>query len=431
MKKKLMPESVEYWIDKGYSIEESEIKSKEMSGVRYPGNPKYYLFRNITDDLEKATELSNNWKKEKCQFTRENKIKNKFGGDVDAYETWNKTECKLSKNYLVNKLGSEEEYLKYKQELGYKLIDNGPVYKKYWIRKGYSEEESKLKVIEHSRRSSRRCVEYWLERGYDLEQSIIEVSKYQNNTSIEKFIEKYGTDEGSLKYNLWKYGQKLKSIRSYQQWVSKGYSEEESKKIVSNIQSEYAKLQPKRLEYWIKRGYSEEESKILSYHFARSLCTWCIEYWLDKGYSESDAKSKISEIQRENSLKGLKSFKRNSYIPKSKLELSVISYLSNKGCNLLVDKFYEDTENRKIYFPDIVLDNKCIIEIYGDYWHGNPDMFDENQVILGGITAGEKWKTDKIRIENLKKCSNLPILIWWEKDIIETGLEKLFLEIFE
>lgn len=81
------------------------------------------------------------------------------------------------------------------------------------------------------------------------------------------------------------------SDRQIEYWYSRGYSIDESKSEVSNIQRKNSK---NRL---IK--YTTEDFKRFSVR--------CKEYWMDKGYNEQDAILKVKEIQTTNSLDKLQS----------------------------------------------------------------------------------------------------------------------------
>lgn len=416
-----------YWVSMGLTQKQAEEKFNECKTQRYAGKPEYYLLRGKAKTVEEATQLAAQWMKEKCVLTRENKINLRFNGDAAAYNEWNKTNCSLSRAYLVEKFG-EEEYTRQKRQLGLDMNGRRICELGYWLNRGFTEEESQIKVSEQARKSSRRCVEYWLDKGYSLEESVQKVSEFQNNNTVDKFIERFGEFDGPIKYEAWRYGQKLTSVRSYLYWMSMGYTETESIQKVSEIQQSFSQLQPKNYLYWMSLGHSEDEAKLKAYLFSRQLSIWCVEYWIDKGYCESDAKIQISNIQRENSAKAMRSYTRHSVIPKSNLESSAIELLIAQNEKLDTGCVIYDAENKKTYFPDIVIVDKCIIEIYGDYWHGNLHVYQETDKIRH-LTVLEKHKQDEIRIENLKRLTNLPIFIWWERDILEKGFATLYKEL--
>ena len=62
-----------------------------------------------------------------------------------------------------------------------------------------------------------------------------------------------------------------------------------------------------------------------------------------------------------------------------------------------------------IFIPEI----NTIVEIYGDYWHCNPEKYKENYYHKQlHMTAGEKWNYDSIRQERLKKAGYNIRIIW-------------------
>jgi G:T-mismatch repair DNA endonuclease (very short patch repair protein)/glutathione peroxidase-family protein len=90
-------------------------------------------------------------------------------------------------------------------------------------------------------------------------------------------------------------------------------------------------------------------------------------------------------------------------------------------CDLL-DNFgivYEIEKHIKPYFVDIFIKPNKIIEVYGDYWHGNPKFYEEGSELnlpTGKIKVEEKWEKDKNRKEYLQE-QGYKILTIWEDDI--------------
>jgi len=82
------------------------------------------------------------------------------------------------------------------------------------------------------------------------------------------------------------------------------------------------------------------------------------------------------------------------------------------------------------YTVDIFIPSKnLILEVYGDYWHCNPEKFNEDYYHSRlHCSAKEKWEKDKIRIDNLLALGyNIKIL--WEKEINDIGKENILLNI--
>jgi len=86
---------------------------------------------------------------------------------------------------------------------------------------------------------------------------------------------------------------------------------------------------------------------------------------------------------------------------------------------------YNDTEleyNLKdaFTFVDIYIPSKNkIIEVYGDYWHCNPNKYNPDSFHSQlHMTAKEKWKKDKEREDKLKSLGyNLEII--WESEVYD------------
>ncbi len=80
----------------------------------------------------------------------------------------------------------------------------------------------------------------------------------------------------------------------------------------------------------------------------------------------------------------------------------------------------EFQRNQKIskWVVDLVHpDVKIIVEVNGDYWHGNPKVYPPDAYINGiGMTAGEKNAADGHRNEQLRKMG-YDVIVLWESDL--------------
>jgi len=141
---------VEYWVNKGYSIEEAKLE--------------------ISKQQKKSS---------KC---------------VKIYHG-------KSKKMLRDKGYSEEEITR---------ISLTPSKIKFWLNKGYTEEEAKIiisknqinaaKHVDFEKRLLPSNLEYWLNKGYSLEEAKVKRSEKQSTFSKQKCIEKYGEDEGLKRF---------------------------------------------------------------------------------------------------------------------------------------------------------------------------------------------------------------------------------------
>ena len=78
--------------------------------------------------------------------------------------------------------------------------------------------------------------------------------------------------------------------------------------------------------------------------------------------------------------------------------------------------FHYSKETECIFFYDYVLKSKkkCI-EFNGDYWHCNPEIYNDNDVGYFGYKASEIWEKDRVKNDTLIK-EGFEILIIWESE---------------
>lgn len=104
-----------------------------------------------------------------------------------------------------------------------------------------------------------------------------------------------------------------------------------------------------------------------------------------------------------------------------------INILHTKGESLLEKKIQSILDELNIsystqYFVnnrsyDIkILNTNKIIEINGDYWHANPNIYNEFDILHNELTAKMIWEKDKIKKENLDSFG-YKILYLWESEI--------------
>ena len=211
---------------------------------------------------------------------------------------------------------------------------------------------------------------------------------------------------------------------------------------------------PKCIEFYEKR-YPElthkEHLQMLSEHFklvSDSILpekhTTKIEYWLAKGYNEEEAKEKLSQRQRTFSLEycikkygeeeGRIIFEDRQLRWKKSLMDNFFKYgdgrstqsrfakelISDICLNLNIDypkkeKFISTKCKERTYAYDFCYGKK-LIEFNGDYWHCNPNLYDDDFVNkTTKMTAKETWLKD----ENKAKCARdngYDILTIWEEE---------------
>lgn len=328
---------------------------------------------------------------------RERKIQ-EFGSE-EAYHNHRSKNCSLKKENVLKRFdGDEKEYLKWKQEVGRKGDKLYSV--EYWTKKGFSEEEAKLKIIETGKKNSPRTVEFWKNQGYSEDEAIRKVHDIQDNTSLSSYRNKYGEEEGLLKYR-----ERVSQLKEATLFYDSDFQKEMSSRTRFS----------KTLKYWLDKGFSKEEveeqrllaRKVSSPNFP--------EYYEKLGFSIEESLQLSRDFQ-------VKASASRKFLPTSRIEQEVFDWVSdNIDSTNRKEKIY-DSKQRRYFFPDVSTDS-FILEVYGDYWHANPDMYDPEEVLNKGKTAKQIRSDDKKRITRLYSLTGRPVFVVWEKDLLEKGIE--------
>lgn len=188
------------------------------------------------------------------------------------------------------------------------------------------------------------------------------------------------------------------------------------------------------------RKKKAEETNIKHYGFSHNFCKdnpsrkkWEKRIFEETGCVNNFQRPEVKEKIKQTILKkyGVESAGnittargKNSY---SKIHKEVVKILKNNNIDFGIE-FKLGKKNEKRYFSyDIIInDTKKLIEVNGDYWHGNPKIYKESDLILKGsrkeLLVGTKWQMDKRKIEYAKE-SGYRVLVVWESDL-KTELDK-------
>lgn len=226
------------------------------------------------------------------------------------------------------------------------------------------------------------------------------------------------------------------SIFTAKYWMKKGYSEEEAKNKVSEIQKENSKksLQKGNIrensnfckEFWIKRGFSEEEAVENIRKRQRDLSKRSSKFLGHKRTDEEKIKISKSMKKRIDSYGRAEWAKHfGTFNGKSKAEVSFYNYVKDHindkvKANVIIGNFV----------VDVLLENK-VIEFNGDYWHANPILFSHDHVFRFDknrkLIAAEIWNKDEERKKYIESLGYGMLVIWendWNKNKIEC-IEKI------
>jgi hypothetical protein len=253
---------------------------------------------------------------------------------------------------------------------------------KYWIERGLSEEQAinKIKTFKPI------YIDYWLNKGYDRDEAKFKIECHLMNTE-RAFISKYGEIEGKLKYKEKKDKEGKASPRKKQYWLDKGYSDDEAKTKISEIQKTFT------LEKCIEK-YGEEDGK--------KRFTERQNIWQKSLTNNGNIKMGYSKISQELFYKLLETYDIN-YRDK-------INFATHNG------EFRLNNPNGGVYIYDFIdIDNRKIIEYNGDMYHANPKKYKENDTphpYRKDKTAKEIWALDKIKIKTAEDNGYEVLIIW-------------------
>lgn len=224
------------------------------------------------------------------------------------------------------------------------------------------------------------------------------------------------------------------------------YDKETSEQIIKNSNVLKKKGLPNTIDFWIHKGCTLEEAitqqKLTQKNRsmkspsaqpgAKGYTNRFLNFWIKKGYSEEEAKIKLKESQTTNGLPYyIKKYgelsgttKYNARIEKWLSSPNNIKMTKGRSKNSieLFEKigfgFFGENEKTvrgktKVHRVDYIFENK-IIEFFGDYWHGNPKLFFEGQMIRKKKIE-DVWKHDAEKIIDLQQ-NDYKILIIWEND---------------
>jgi len=222
--------------------------------------------------------------------------------------------------------------------------------------------------------------------------------KCQNNGSIQGFIERYGTDEGKLKYT--EYCCKLKKSHTLSEYIKRYGQEEGTKKYNETI-----------------RKKSQSLDRFIEI------------------YGEEDGLKRFKEYKSKNSKKS------NASVSKESLEFfkPILEYILTLDDDIIMNTyigsknkqeyFLIDTKLNRTYFYDLTIEPlKLIFEYNGSAFHPNKNLLNENEwknwkTVYSNIPADEKFEYDQRKLE-IARNNGFTIIEIWDSDDTEKAQEK-------
>lgn len=202
---------------------------------------------------------------------------------------------------------------------------------------------------------------------------------------------------------------------------------DECKKLAEDKQKSVVKVSQTQIGYWIKKGFSEEEAKNKISELQK---TFSLEICIRK-YGEEEGRKKWEERQKKWKNKV---FNENTHIGggTSMIGLEFIENLleiiKDYKFNVMYaknEKFIKNKDNKVFKYDLTIKDLKIIFEFNGDYWHCNPLIWNSEDINKAKkLSASEIWKYDEDKIKAAVD-HGYEIITIWEKDYREDPHKKL------
>ena len=245
----------------------------------------------------------------------------------------------------------------------------------------------------------------------------------------EKMLLLYGDLEGDNKWNEYCERQSYTNSQEYKDMTDEEFEE-------------YNKSRAVTLDNMIKKYGKDEGKRRFELYCEKQAYTNSLEYFKEK-YGEVDGEKyylecnkrkshtlESYELRFEDKNEAFEAYKfywdnhNNPFYSKSASQLfeNLEKDLNIKHC-YYAPKTKEfglwcKETNSYMFYDFVIPDKKLCIEYNGNIFHANPKLYKENDCPNPWnktLTAKEIWKTDKIKIDNIKK-NNYNVIILWEND---------------
>ena len=148
-----------------------------------------------------------------------------------------------------------------------------------------------------------------------------------------------------------------------------------------------------------------------SHNFCSQKCYWKFRSEYYCGEKGAMYQHEYTKEQKDNLSRGVVKRLQKTDLTNTKIQLSINTILD--GLNIVYEREYA----LDFYSCDnFLLDYNLIIEVMGDYWHGNPLKYNVNKYCLNAIQSKTILK-DKQKRGYIKNHYGYPILNLWVTDI--------------
>lgn len=183
-----------------------------------------------------------------------------------------------------------------------------------------------------------------------------------------------------------------------------------------------------RLDYWIDKCDGDLElAKKLYYERQEtsSLAGFQKRHGIEEGQKRFDARIEKWQNKIKETFKSGSSRSERDFVYFLMNKIPELCYLPEKDFRTFLNKhrsisFIAKNGKRSHFRPDIVINNKYIIDFFGDYTHGNPELYEPDEIIKFGAqgrTVKEKQDFDNNR-KAILESKGYKVLHVWENDFI-------------
>lgn len=234
-------------------------------------------------------------------------------------------------------------------------------------------------------------------------------NKSKRAITLSNLVEKYGEEEGLVRYNQYREKQAYTNTFEYKQKMY-GWTREQFE--------DFNRSRAVTVKNLVKK-YGEDEGILRFKEYCdRQAYTNTLEYFVEK-YGKDEGKSRYESVSKS---------KRFFY---SKISQKLFNSISDQFPNLTcryatkLGEKYIKLKNR--YFIDFYIDElNYVLEFNGDLYHANPNIFSEDEKplshFLHNITSKDIWEKDQNRISDLIE-NNYIVDVVWESDYIKNPKE--------
>jgi len=293
-----------------------------------------------------------------------------------------------------------------------KKILNGSDYS-YFLRYGRSyvaiKQDHSIRKTKHFKNKN----SYWTSLGFSEAEAVEKVKEIQQNNAAKAVVLLRGTN--------------IYSSRSLVFWMRKGYSEEDARNEVKRVNSTNG------IAYYVKKYGEEEGKRLYDIRLKKWLATLdaktaddkvminkkkgpSIEGNMARGLSLEDATARYQDHCMKMKNKKNQSFSKISQDLFNRLEQHLLGtcYYQFKNYEYNISGFRVDFYHKE---------SGTVIEFYGDFFHRNPILFEEDYECFGK-TSNDVWQYDEMRTNIINQHSLVSsLIIVWESEYRKNPVE--------